>query len=101
MPSPRYKFCGSFRKFGTESYGISGAVSNAFARGGTFCCAKRGIAASTSTARNPNLNIRFMGAPLENVEQLYTRTVAAVYDRWQSVGLEPRRSILEAARYRA
>src|SRR5207249_12020993 len=72
MPSPRYKFCGSFRKFGTVSYGRSGAVSNAFARGGTFCCANRGIAANTSTATKPNLNARFIEAPLENVKKLYT-----------------------------
>src|SRR6185437_4074991 len=42
MPSPRYKPVGSFRKLGTESNAICGAVAKAFAGGGTFCCANSG-----------------------------------------------------------
>ena len=35
MHSPKYRLGGIVRKFGTDSYGMSGALANAVARGGT------------------------------------------------------------------
>src|SRR6266481_5406350 len=50
---------------------MSGALSNAFARAGTFCCAKRETAVNRTTAGKQNRTIRFMEAPLGNVKPLY------------------------------
>src|SRR5262249_20344505 len=57
MPSPRYKSVGSFRKSGTESYGISGTFS-AFA----LDCPSKGKASENNAnqhARNRVIGILF------------------------------------------
>src|SRR6185436_19809795 len=60
--SPRYSLSGSFRKFGTESNGISGTASCAPPN---CCCAVIAWpAARTSNAANVNVSMRFMVPPL-------------------------------------
>src|SRR3990172_7098899 len=54
MPSPRYKFGGSFRKLGTESYGISGVDAYAPPRARGTPWAKRGPAKSRTTTTQHN-----------------------------------------------
>src|SRR5262245_41635644 len=64
MPSPRYRLGGMVRKFGTDSYGISGAVAYAVARGGT-CWADVGTARITLARAKANPMKRFIAASVK------------------------------------
>src|SRR5204862_924663 len=56
-------FAGIFRKFATESYGMSGAVAKAFARSGILKpCAKSGRADNSSTTSRQNPKHRLIEA---------------------------------------
>src|SRR5258708_29252839 len=57
MPSPRYRFGGSFRKFGTDSYAMSGTFS-AFA----LLWARSGWARNTAIRTKPAARQRCMNA---------------------------------------
>src|SRR5215510_3455987 len=72
MPSPRYRFGGIVRKFGTDSYGMSGAVANAVARGGT-CWADVGTARITLARASENPMKRFIAASVKFGGGIVTR----------------------------
>src|SRR5690349_12219647 len=72
MPSPRYRFGGSFRKFGTDSYAISG----------TFCafallCASLGAAASSPARSTPAVMRLFIKASTIGTERNLSRDDAS------------------------
>src|SRR5437867_2825922 len=55
--SPRNSPAGTFRKFGTDVYGISGTFCAV-----AFCCANAGAAHSTKAMADTNARQRFIGA---------------------------------------
>src|SRR4051812_31453586 len=78
MPSPRYTFGGNFRKFGTDSYAISG----------TFCafalriapCAKAVPDQMSPATTPPAMKTRLMCEASEGVEPaIYTGSGIAAY----------------------
>src|SRR5476649_1389079 len=74
MPSPRYRLGGNFRKFGTDSYGISGTFCALAFRLGP--CANNGLVVRSPAMTPHVMNTRFMEASGEirgSVGQIVTR----------------------------
>ena len=84
IASPMYRPGGSLKKFGTESYGISGTFCAV-----AFACAKAG-AALMSTARTVDVRHRFIKPPGFTVggtvyrrRSRFNRLQPAAYDGWR------------------